>query len=86
MRRANPSEPIMVKILLINETDRHGAERTQADYRSFYQIPSVILGPFLKKNVWPGRNVRSRISRERGRKSLRGTDTFTIPKKLGAKS
>jgi hypothetical protein len=44
---------------------RHGAKRTQADYHSFYQIPSVVLAPFLKKNVWPGRNVRSRISRER---------------------
>jgi hypothetical protein len=61
MRRANPSEPIVVKVFLVNEIGGQGAKRTQAAYRSCYQILGTISGPFSKKNVWLGRKVRSTI-------------------------
>jgi hypothetical protein len=58
MRRAKPSEPIVVKVFFINEIPRKSAKRTQAAYHSCCQILSVILGPFFKKKVWLGRTIK----------------------------
>ena len=68
MRRANPSEPIDVKIFVINGISRKRRKRTQAHYHSCYQIFNVTLSPLLKKSVWLGRDVRSTIPDRKGRK------------------
>jgi len=45
---------------------------------------SAILGPFSKKNVWPGPNVRSRIPERKGRRFLHRTGKITITRNKSA--
>jgi hypothetical protein len=66
--RKNSGKPIGAKIFIINGMDRQSAKQTQSHYHQSYQSLSVILRPFLKKDVWLGRDVRLTIpDRKEGR-------------------
>jgi hypothetical protein len=51
-RRANPSEPKLVKIFIMNQIGRFREERTQLGYLAYYQKVGSEKGHIFDENGW----------------------------------